>query len=215
MEAPARIERFRGALCGPLGSCGDRLVWAGWLPFCSLVALVTYGFGVGALGVVVALLLRPQLIVADGDHIWIYTAADGSSAWLWEIELEVMGSGIVDTQRVQLDNTLNAASIDPANAAHLANDLLYGVDKPAGRGLRVNALSANTAVVTCLANDTTYAEIYAQQLVALASLPGRNAPPNAPVDMLEVIFGGEDDECFCRGKNAADHYKYEQAGMGT
>jgi PTS system mannose-specific IID component len=40
-----RIERFRTALCGPLGSVGDRLVWAGWLPFCSLVALVLFGVG--------------------------------------------------------------------------------------------------------------------------------------------------------------------------
>lgn len=48
-----RIERFRTALCGPLGSVGDRLVWAGWLPFCSLLALVA--FGVGA---------RPVVIVA-------------------------------------------------------------------------------------------------------------------------------------------------------
>ena len=38
-EPPARIERFRTALCGPLGSVGDRLVWAGWLPFCSLASL--------------------------------------------------------------------------------------------------------------------------------------------------------------------------------
>lgn len=42
-----RIERFRTALCGPLGSVGDRLVWAGWLPFCSLVALLCFGLGVG------------------------------------------------------------------------------------------------------------------------------------------------------------------------
>src|SRR5205807_595353 len=41
-----RIERFRTALCGPLGSVGDRLVWAGWLPFCSLVALSCFGLGV-------------------------------------------------------------------------------------------------------------------------------------------------------------------------
>ncbi|HTD63012.1 MAG TPA: PTS system mannose/fructose/sorbose family transporter subunit IID, partial [Gemmatimonadaceae bacterium] len=26
-----KIERFRTALCGPLGSVGDRLIWAGWL----------------------------------------------------------------------------------------------------------------------------------------------------------------------------------------
>jgi len=44
-EPPARIERFRTALCGPLGSVGDRLIWAGWLPFCSLLALVVFGFG--------------------------------------------------------------------------------------------------------------------------------------------------------------------------
>ncbi len=46
---PARIDRFRIALAGPLGSVGDRLVWASWLPFCSLVALCAYGFGGSAL----------------------------------------------------------------------------------------------------------------------------------------------------------------------
>lgn len=42
---PERIERFRTAICGPLGSVGDRLVWAGWLPLSSLVALVAFGLG--------------------------------------------------------------------------------------------------------------------------------------------------------------------------
>ncbi len=54
---PQRIERFRTALCGPLGSVGDRLVWAGWLPFSSLVALVMFGLGVRPLGVVATFLL--------------------------------------------------------------------------------------------------------------------------------------------------------------
>lgn len=49
---PERIERFRTALTGPLGSVGDRLVWAGWLPFCSLAALALFGLGVGTVGVV-------------------------------------------------------------------------------------------------------------------------------------------------------------------
>lgn len=44
-EPPVRIERFRTALCGPLGSVGDRLVWAAWLPACSLVALLFFGLG--------------------------------------------------------------------------------------------------------------------------------------------------------------------------
>jgi PTS system mannose-specific IID component len=51
-EPPARIERFRGAVCGPLGSCGDRLVWAAWLPLCSLLALLAWALGGGPLLVV-------------------------------------------------------------------------------------------------------------------------------------------------------------------
>jgi mannose PTS system EIID component len=54
---PARIERFRSALASPLGSVGDRLVWASWLPFCSLVALCVYGAGGSALAVVGTFLL--------------------------------------------------------------------------------------------------------------------------------------------------------------
>jgi PTS system mannose-specific IID component len=46
-EPPARIERFRTALCGPLGAAGDRLVWAAWLPACAVFALVLFGLGAG------------------------------------------------------------------------------------------------------------------------------------------------------------------------
>ena len=51
-DDPARIERFRTALCGPLGSVGDQLVWAGWLPLCSLLALTAFALGAGPLAVV-------------------------------------------------------------------------------------------------------------------------------------------------------------------
>lgn len=51
-EPPERIERFRTALCGPLGSVGDRLVWAGWLPFCSLASLALFGLGAGTAAVI-------------------------------------------------------------------------------------------------------------------------------------------------------------------
>ncbi|MEO8579697.1 MAG: PTS system mannose/fructose/sorbose family transporter subunit IID [Gemmatimonadales bacterium] len=54
---PTKIERFRTALAGPLGSVGDRLVWASWLPFCSLVALGVYGMGGSPLAVVGTFLL--------------------------------------------------------------------------------------------------------------------------------------------------------------
>jgi PTS system mannose-specific IID component len=53
----ARIERFRSALCGPLGSVGDRLVWASWLPACSLLALLLFGAGLSPLGVTLGFLV--------------------------------------------------------------------------------------------------------------------------------------------------------------
>lgn len=66
-----------------------------------------------------------------------------------------------------------------ANAMHLANDFLYGISKTAGSGLRVCALSANPAVVTCLANDEGYESIFSLQLAVQA---GRN-------DILIVLSG--------------------------
>jgi len=56
-EPAARIERFRTALCGPLGSVGDRLVWAAWLPFCSGVGLLLFGAGASPVGTVGGFLL--------------------------------------------------------------------------------------------------------------------------------------------------------------
>lgn len=54
------------------------------------------------------------------------------------------------------------------NAIHLANDFLYGISKVAGSGLRVTALPANSAVLTCLANDEGYDTIFSTQLAVLA-----------------------------------------------
>ncbi|HVT30743.1 MAG TPA: SIS domain-containing protein, partial [Lacipirellulaceae bacterium] len=50
------------------------------------------------------------------------------------------------------------------NAIHLANDFLFGAGRTAGIGLRVEALSANPAVLTCLANDIGYDSIFSEQL---------------------------------------------------
>jgi D-sedoheptulose 7-phosphate isomerase len=50
------------------------------------------------------------------------------------------------------------------NAIHLANDFLYGAGISNGIGLRVEALSANPSVLTSLANDIGYEEIFAEQI---------------------------------------------------
>lgn len=52
----AQIERFRVAAPGPLGSVGDRLVWAGWVPLCSAIGLLAFGLGGSPLTVVLVFL---------------------------------------------------------------------------------------------------------------------------------------------------------------
>lgn len=66
-----------------------------------------------------------------------------------------------------------------ANAVHIANDFLYGVAKTKGIGLRCHALSANPSVITCLANDEGYENIFSYQLAVQAN----------PGDVLLVLSG--------------------------
>lgn len=54
------------------------------------------------------------------------------------------------------------------NAIHLANDFLYGIAKRSGAGMKVMALTANSAVVTCLGNDLGYERIFSEQLAVQA-----------------------------------------------
>ena len=75
-----------------------------------------------------------------------------------------------------------------ANAVHLANDLLYGASAPHEVGIRVEALSANTAVLTCLANDISYEEIFSQQLRVKANSD----------DVLVILSGSGESENVVR-----------------
>jgi len=50
------------------------------------------------------------------------------------------------------------------NAIHVANDFVYGVAKDKGYGISAIALSSNQSVITCLANDISYDEIFSRQI---------------------------------------------------
>ena len=61
-----------------------------------------------------------------------------------------------------------------ANALHISNDFHYGIgscgdssDVPVP-GLRVEALTSNTSILTCLANDIGYDKIFSNQLLIKA-----------------------------------------------
>ena len=71
------------------------------------------------------------------------------------------------------------------NANHLSNDFLYALSKTPGSGLRVHSLSANPSVITCLANDEGYDQVFSLQLAVLArkgdvliALSGSGNSPN-------------------------------------
>jgi D-sedoheptulose 7-phosphate isomerase len=55
------------------------------------------------------------------------------------------------------------------NAVHLANDFIYGISKHLGSGIRMHALPANQAMLTCLGNDVGYDNIFSYQLAVLAN----------------------------------------------
>lgn len=66
-----------------------------------------------------------------------------------------------------------------ANAIHLCNDFIYGVSPMGADGIRAIALTANQSVLTCLANDVSYDQVFAYQ-VAVQGRPG---------DLL-IVFSG-------------------------
>jgi D-sedoheptulose 7-phosphate isomerase len=66
-----------------------------------------------------------------------------------------------------------------ANANHIANDLVYAVTERTGFGFDAVSLTANSAVLTCLANDVGYENIFSEQL----AVSGREN------DLLLVLSG--------------------------
>lgn len=68
-EDPERIERFRTALRGPLGTVGDRLVWAAWRPVCLLLAIAAFGIGLGPIWCV-ALFLTTYNVGHIAIRVW-------------------------------------------------------------------------------------------------------------------------------------------------
>ena len=75
------------------------------------------------------------------------------------------------------------------NAIHLANDYLYGISGIPGNALRVHALPANSAVLTCLANDEGYEHVFAHQLAVLAK----------PGDLALALSGSGNSPNILRG----------------
>ena len=85
-----------------------------------------------------------------------------------------------------------------ANAMHIANDLHYGIGDMLSHkknGIKVDALTSNTAVITCLANDLGYENIFSNQIEVKASKD----------DLLVVLSGSGNSQNVVNALKAANH----------
>ena len=103
--------------------------------------------------------------------------------------------------------SLFAATGSAANALHIANDLHYGIgacgSAPIIPGMRVDALPSNTGIITCLANDTGYENIYSNQLKVKANED----------DILLALSGSGNSSNIINAINAAKDQKMKTVAV--
>jgi D-sedoheptulose 7-phosphate isomerase len=80
-----------------------------------------------------------------------------------------------------------------ANAIHWANDFLYPIAKNRPFGVRLHALSVNPSIITCLANDIGYEQVFSRQLTTFG----------ASGDLLIVLSGSGNSSNILEALKAA------------
>lgn len=100
-------------------------------------------------------------------------------------KINLLANGLWDALQTKKQVFFCGNGGSAANALHMANDFLYGIGKRSHAAIRVHALTANQSILTCLANDISYDEIFSYQLEALAqkddiliALSGSGNSPN-------------------------------------
>ena len=87
------------------------------------------------------------------------------------------------------------------NAIHIAIDFIYGAGITNNSGLKIEALTSNQSVITCLANDLGYENIFSEQLKVKATendiliiLSGSGNSKNV---LKAIEIGNIENENFC------------------
>ena len=117
------------------------------------------------------------------QYIRSLTAIISEQDW---VEVEMLAKSMLEAWKNNRQLFLCGNGGSAGNAIHLANDFLYGIaSEIPGPGMKVEALSANPAVLSCLANDINYSEIFSEQLLVKADaddlllvLSGSGSSPN-------------------------------------
>ncbi len=79
---------------------------------------------------------------------------------------------IKNLKNIIMDKYINSSNIficgnggSGANANHIENDFIFGVrNNSIINGIKIESLNSNNSVITCLANDVGYSEIFTEQL---------------------------------------------------
>ncbi len=86
------------------------------------------------------------------------------------IEIEKLSSTLIQAWRKGTKIYICGNGGSSANAQHIANDLIYGIgmtslnSKDNCPGINIEALTSNSNIITCLANDIGYENIFSYQL---------------------------------------------------
>ncbi len=113
--------------------------------------------------------------------------------------LETLEQALTEQRQVFIAGNGGSA----ATASHMANDLMKGVAKGGGPGLRAIALSDNVALITAIANDEDYSEIFASQLAVLGQ----------PGDVLIVFTGSGNSPNIVRAVAVAQQMQITTIGF--
>ncbi len=98
-----------------------------------------------------------------------YVERLGAALKLLDLALvEKLGEDLLDCWKTGRQVFLIGNGGSAGNANHLANDYVYALSKTIGSGIRAHGLAANSPIVTCLANDEGYDQIFSIQLAVMA-----------------------------------------------
>tara|TARA_Y100000589_G_scaffold314902_1_gene337822 strand:- start:59 stop:667 length:609 start_codon:yes stop_codon:yes gene_type:complete len=136
---------------------------------------------------------------------------------------EEVFKSIEDLSKLILDAWMNGRRVficgnggSSANAQHIANDFIYGVGNNYKnsshriKGVKIESLTSNSNIVTCLANDIGYENIFSYQLDVKASkgdllivLSGSGNSPNV-INALKKAKSKEIQSCAILGYSGGE-----------
>ena len=91
-----------------------------------------------------------------------------------------------------------------ANAIHIANDFIYLNNKlKKKKSIKVESLSSNTAIITCLANDKSYDDIFSFQLTTKADSN----------DLLIILSGSGNSKNIIRASEESKKISMKSFGI--